>query len=180
MICRIRFLPNDVEVSVPSGTLLLHAAKIAGVYLDAPCGGNGTCGKCEVSLSIEGTTSRVLACQTRVVQDCTVTLSNAGQLNTLHEGKQRSVAFLPCTSVGEPVDGACIAAFDLGTTSIVCYLLDGRTGEELVSCGMQNPQAAYGADVIARANYALTSGEPDALRDCAIAALNDLILRVTK
>ncbi len=180
MLCRIRFLPNNVEVSVPSGTLLLHAAKTAGVYLDAPCGGNGTCGKCQVSLSIDGASSRVLACQTRVDQDCTVTLPNAGQLSTLREGSQRTVAFEPFELDEEPVDDACFAAFDLGTTSIVCYLLDGQTGEELVSCGMQNPQAVFGADVIARANYVLTSGEPDALRDCAITALNDLILRATK
>jgi uncharacterized 2Fe-2S/4Fe-4S cluster protein (DUF4445 family) len=101
-------------------------------------------------------------------------------LDTLREGAQRVVEFAPCSSVGEAVDGACFAAFDLGTTSIVCYLLDGRTGEEIVSRGMQNPQSAYGADVISRANYVLTSNEPDALCDCVIAAFQTLIEQTTK
>lgn len=179
MDCRVLFLPNQVEICVPIGTLLLDAAKSAGVYIDAPCGGNGTCGKCSVLLDQNGNVTRVLACRTPVLQDCTVTLPQAAQLNTLRSGAERAVEFAPYSNSQESVDGACFAAFDLGTTSIVCYLLDGTTGEQIASCGMQNPQSAYGADVITRGNYVLTSGEPNALRDSAILALNSLIERTT-
>ena len=180
MLCRVLFLPNQVEIRVPVGTSILDAAKQAGVLIDAPCGGNGTCGKCNVLLDQDGVETRVLACKKRITQDCTITLPKTAQLDTLREGAQRVVEFVPCSSVGEAVDGACFAAFDLGTTSIVCYLLDGRTGEEIVSRGMQNPQSAYGADVISRANYVLTSNEPDALCDCVIAAFQTLIEQTTK
>lgn len=180
MLCRVLFLPNQTEVYVPVGTSIWNAAKQAGVLIDAPCGGNGTCGKCNVLLNQNGVESRVLACKTSITQDCTVTLPQTALLDTLREGAQRVVEFAPCSSVGEAVDGACFVAFDLGTTSIVCYLLDGKTGEEIVSRGMQNPQSAYGADVISRANYVLTSGEPDALRDCVIAAFQTLIEQTTK
>ncbi len=180
MHCQIRFLPSETKIRVPVGTSILDAAKQAGVFIDAPCGGNGTCGKCNVLLDQNGDITRVSACKTIVTQDCTVTLPQAAQLDTLREGAQRLVEFAPCSSVGETADGDCFAAFDLGTTSIVCYLLDGKTGEEIVSRGMQNPQSAFGADVISRANYVLSSGEPDALRNCAIAAFNTLIEQTTK
>ncbi len=51
------------------------------------------------------------------------------------------------------------ASIDLGTTTIVGYLLDGRTGETLAVESRMNPQMQYGGDVIQRANYALEHGE---------------------
>jgi len=180
MSCRVRFLPNEIEIRVPEGTLLSNAAKSAGAFIDSPCDGNGTCGKCTVLLECNGKQSRVLACQTIVEQDCTVTLTNQNELRTLHDGAERTVPFAPYSDNAPQIFGSCFAAFDLGTTSIVCYLLDGTTGDQLASVGMQNPQSAYGADVITRANHVLTSSEPTALRDCVILSLNELILRTTE
>ena len=180
MPCHVLFLPNEIEINVPYGTLLLDAARTAGLYIDAPCGGNGTCGKCKVTLTQGGNSTNVLACQACVTADCSVTLSQADRLDTLRIGVERAVDFAPCSGMEETVDGACFAAFDLGTTSIVCYLLDGETGAQIASIGMQNPQSAYGADVITRGNYVLTSEEPTALRDSTILALNTLIERATQ
>lgn len=66
------------------------------------------------------------------------------------------------------------AAFDIGTTSVVCYLLDLRTGKELAHASMLNPQSQYGADVIARSEYAIANGV-SALSDVIRSALNDLL-----
>jgi uncharacterized 2Fe-2S/4Fe-4S cluster protein (DUF4445 family) len=159
--------------------LLSSAAKLAGVFIDAPCGGNGTCGKCSVLLRQGEETKRVLACRTRIEADCTVTLSEKYGLQALSEGTQRVVPFAPYPALKtEP--GNCFAAFDLGTTTIVCYLLDAETGEQIAARGMQNPQSAYGADVIARANHVLAGDDPKALQTCAITALNELIEATTK
>ena len=49
----VTILPENIIVHVPSGTNLLMAAKKAGVYIESPCGGNGTCGKCAVKV-VEG------------------------------------------------------------------------------------------------------------------------------
>ena len=179
MSCRILFLPDRIECSVPSGTLLSDAAKTAGVFIDSPCGGNGTCGKCSVILEQKGSQTRMLACQAIVEQDCTVILNDSSELRTLHDGTEREVPFAPYCKVVSG-SGSCFAAFDLGTTSIVCYLMDGGTGTQLAAAGMRNPQAAYGADVIARANHVLTGDDPAALRESAVQALNDLIERTTK
>ena len=175
MSCRVRFLPSDVEINVPSGTLLLSAARTAGVFIDSPCGGNGTCGKCAVLLTQGDKQEHVLACQTAIDRDCTVLLEHASSLSTLQSGTERNIPFVPYQPEHTAVVGACFAAVDLGTTSIVCYLLDGSTGEQIASVGMQNPQSAFGADVIARANYVLTGDDPHALRTIVIRALNELI-----
>ena len=175
MSCRVVFQPSQIEIHVPNGTLLSDAAKSAGVFIDSPCGGNGTCGKCAVLLESDGVEQRVLACQMRVEQDCTVTLEGSGVLNTLHDGAERTVPFVPYPNAPLIV-GSCFAAFDLGTTSIVCYLLDGTTGEQLASAGMHNPQSAYGADVITRANHVL-NGDDNALQTTVVVALNELIAR---
>ena len=178
MIYRVVFQPNRKEVSVPCGTLLSDAAKKANVFIDSPCGGNGTCGKCSVVLEQNGTQTSVLACQTKIEQDCTVILGDVNELHALHDGAERKVSYAPYNK-DSFTQGSCLAAFDLGTTSIVCYLLDGATGEQLASIGMQNPQSAYGADVITRANYVMTSDQPAALQDCVVSALNELMLRTT-
>ena len=49
----VTILPENIVVQVESGTNLLMAARQAGVDLESPCGGNGTCGKCAVKV-IEG------------------------------------------------------------------------------------------------------------------------------
>jgi Uncharacterized metal-binding protein len=46
----ITFQPSGKTIEVPRGTDLLEAARQAGVEMDAPCGGKGTCGKCLVSI----------------------------------------------------------------------------------------------------------------------------------
>lgn len=177
MTHRIVFLPEHAELIVPHGTLVSEAAKQAGFFLDAPCGGNGTCKKCAVCLERNGEKKHVLACQTRIETDCTVSRISDTTLRSLNEGRERKASFSPYPSIDRSRKNASFAAFDLGTTTIVCYLLDARTGEQISACGMQNPQATYGADVIARANYAIESGAPFALQNCAVRALNNLLAR---
>lgn len=65
-------------------------------------------------------------------------------------------------------------AFDLGTTSIVGWLLDMQSGKTLAVSSMLNPQAQFGADVIERANYALEHGTAP-LTDVVREALNTIV-----
>lgn len=70
----VTFLPDEVRASIPEGTTLLQAAVEAGMNLEGPCGGKGTCGKCKVYLIEEEAEKSVLACKTIVQQDMTVKL----------------------------------------------------------------------------------------------------------
>jgi uncharacterized 2Fe-2S/4Fe-4S cluster protein (DUF4445 family) len=78
----VRFMPDNRAVEVPEGTLLHHAAAVAGLELKSVCGGEGTCGRCAVrvlsgrpSAAGGNLTARqreqglVLACRTAVAGD---------------------------------------------------------------------------------------------------------------
>lgn len=67
-------------------------------------------------------------------------------------------------------------AFDIGTTTIVGYLLDLYSGKELSVVSTLNPQTTFGADVISRLTFA--SHEENGLiklQDVVIEAINKLI-----
>ena len=54
LTCLARFLPSRRSVRVPAGTLLLEAARLAGLPLTNGCGGWGTCGLCGVRIITGG------------------------------------------------------------------------------------------------------------------------------
>ena len=77
---------SPVEIECNAGDNLLELARRANVAIDAPCSGNGSCGKCRVKL-IEGEVESIpsrhitdeeynagwrLSCNCKVVSDCTV------------------------------------------------------------------------------------------------------------
>ena len=77
---------SPVTIECNAGDNLLELARRANVAIDAPCSGNGSCGKCRVKL-IEGELNTIksrhisdeefeagwrLSCNSRVVSDCTV------------------------------------------------------------------------------------------------------------
>ena len=72
-----------------------------------------------------------------------------------------------------------VLAYDIGTTTVVSYLLDAATGRQLSVSSMLNPQAAYGADVISRCEYD-TSHEKKELTLLIRSALNSLMLSNAK
>lgn len=156
---------NNNKLSAAAGTNLLDVLKENGIYPDAPCGGNGTCGKC--TLLVNGT--QVLACRTVVDRDMTVVLPKS-EIRIL----QKSF----CAEQGvDPLQEGPLLAFDIGTTSVVCVLLDGKTGRELAQSSMLNPQVAYGADVITRIQQAV-HGKLALLTQLIRHAMTDLIQTV--
>ncbi|MCX6027689.1 MAG: ASKHA domain-containing protein, partial [Chloroflexi bacterium] len=44
----VHFQPGDIAVTVPGGSTLSAAARLAGFDLNQPCGGQGRCGRCAV------------------------------------------------------------------------------------------------------------------------------------
>lgn len=82
----VTFMPEKITVSVMRGTNLLIAAKKAGIAIESPCGGHGTCGKCAVKI-LNGACDMhddshlsqemknagyMLACQIKVRNDMTI------------------------------------------------------------------------------------------------------------
>ena len=58
-------------------------------------------------------------------------------------------------------------AFDLGTTTLVGYLIDMEAGEVIKSVSCPNPQIKYGLDVLSRVSFAMSSSaNKDILHSC--------------
>mgnify|MGYP003295529996 CR=1 FL=1 len=163
----ITFLPAGQTISVTEGTNLLDAARSAGLTPNAPCGGKGTCGKCKVRLLHLPDAPEALACQTPVTGPMTVRfLSDEGKSQVISTKSDLSLGAFPADSD----EGYCVA-FDIGTTTVVGYLLDAN-GRELGSIGRLNPQMTYGADVISRIEHALQDGSGE-LAACIRDAMED-------
>ncbi len=104
--CTVLFQPSGLRVEVSEGKTLLDAARQAGLYLSSICGGDGYCGKCRVTVNdgqCEGKPTTlltqddirqgvVLACQTTVLSDMTITIpkSHALQANQILMGGDTS------------------------------------------------------------------------------------------
>lgn len=77
--------------------------------------------------------------------------------------------------VAAPASASMGLGIDLGTTNVAAFLIDLRSGRRLASLAIENPQVAWGADVISRVNHAAARpGGGDELREAAIAALDSL------
>ncbi|MDR3315154.1 MAG: ASKHA domain-containing protein [Coriobacteriales bacterium] len=97
----ITFIPDGLNSTIPVGATLLEAARSAGIVIESPCDGVGTCGKCKVRVlagaeTLETSDDRhklseeeraegfVLACSSTVFGDMTVEVeSTEGHNKTL-------------------------------------------------------------------------------------------------
>lgn len=148
-------------------TTLLEVFQELGItQVHAPCGGNGTCRKCLVK--VEGT-GDVLACQT---------LCEDGMCITIPEEQKSSIAERGNCYL-YPTDGAegLVAACDIGTTTVVCHLLDGATGERLGTVSAPNAQRSFGADVISRIQASMEYGL-NRLRDAIVSQINMMLIQL--
>lgn len=140
---------------------LLQLLRRNGLSPDAPCGGLGTCGKCTVFINDEPHK----ACSYHVTAPISVRIPHKAELHTLTV----------------PVGNSChashtVAAVDIGTTGLVCSLLNGKSGERLAVKSTGNPQRVFGADVITRIRAAL-SGHGNELTDLIRKEVNRLLLQ---
>ena len=176
------------EVEAPVGTTLLEAVQAAGLGLDAECGGRGTCGGCRVRF-LEGAPPPApedhlllepaamkdgwrLACQVVVKSDCRILIPEvapAGAIRILTD------AAVPAETADErPRLTGYGAAVDIGTTTVVCYLVDLARARQLDVASFANPQKAFGADVISRIVHAHQgAGQLAETRDCLVAAIEE-------
>lgn len=161
-------IENDGRTfSVPAGTVLLDVLQTHDLHPDAPCGGVGKCKKCTVTVNGQ----QVLSCQTVVDQNMTVALPK----------EQKAEILTDSLSVAVTPDGTCeyALAFDLGTTTVVAYLLDGHSGALAAQASCMNPQSQFGADVISRIQYAMDGGA-EALSSTIRSALVKLTREVSE
>lgn len=197
----ITFEPTGRSVSVLPGTLVIEAVGRCGLTIDAPCGGEGTCGKCRIRFISHApdaidTEIRLfsdeeiaagwrLGCQAAVTRDCVIAIPETSLFNGRLQILTQSVAIAESAN-DEPhdtlpleiVSGArnFAVAFDVGTTTLVGELLELPSGTELAIAAGINPQVIFGDDVVSRIGKACSSpADAQELRDMVVEALNKLI-----
>ena len=155
-VIRIRIQAGGKEfyIEAEPGRNLLELLREAGIYVDAPCGGRGTCGRCTVWVDGEKTA----ACRVRVNSGCTVTVPAERQIEApVRPGELGQCA----SSYAKDVPGQRAASYsgeepqlgiavDIGTTTLAAALVSLETGELLAAETGVNRQRSWGADVISR------------------------------
>ncbi|MFR3767683.1 MAG: ASKHA domain-containing protein [Blautia sp.] len=167
---QITFVDEQISFSVETGKTVLQAQIDAGLTPDAFCGGTGKCGKCKVV--IDG--KEVLACQTVIDRDMTIYTGHkkTEQVQILTGGSGEKLLFQPGELPGK-LEDPLLGAVDVGSTSVVVYLMDGKTGELLGTRSALNPQRQFGADVVNRCSYAMENGS-DSMSSCIRNTVNTL------
>lgn len=165
-------LENQKEMTFmceAEGKSLLSILRAHGIYVDAPCGGLGMCGRCRVRYKKEAPAATEkerkiltaeelaagirLACAVVPEQDCQIELAGRerDEIWVLTAGDEKQ----PVDLEEKQQDEACYGiAIDIGTTTLALALIDLLSGEEKVVVTGTNHQRAYGADVILRISAA--------------------------
>ncbi len=167
---KITFKPSGITVDAQDGETIHEAAARGGVRIARPCGGSGVCGKCRVKVrSCVGppteTERRVLdkdALDEGIRLACMARISGEGEIVVLDELDHKGSKILSEISEEqlswEPDSKGCGAAFDIGTTTVVAYLLDLDRHRLIDNISFLNPQITYGDDVISRISYSSSEG----------------------
>ena len=147
---------GPVSVAAEAGQTILDVVQArAGLPIHAPCGGQGTCRKCTVYLSTPEGEQAVLACRTPAEDGMTVRLPSAAPLSVQLSGSADEDGYTP-----DPGLTGYGIACDIGTTTVVCHLMELSTGKVLATVGEGNAQRPYGGDVIARIKAAMEGRLP--------------------
>ena len=154
------------KAQITDGESFLSALRNADYSgINAPCGGNGTCGQCRIRVTGkvkspgEGCRSledeEILACRYTAASDCEVLIPEISRMEVVTGGAGDI----------KPEGTGLGAAVDIGTTTVAAFLYDMQTGHQLAVVSGRNAQRAYGADVISRIQFSDTEGGLDKLRN---------------
>ena len=167
---RIKTRDGVEERQAEAGARLDDLILSAGIVLDRPCGGRGTCGKCRVQAS--GGLTPPTAAEKKLLADglragwrlaCQARLAGDAQVEVGAEVIFFDKTFFTAGVEREP--GPLGLAVDLGTTTVAALAAGFESGRVYSGNAVLNRQAAHGAEVMSRLLYAERA--PDELRRLA-------------
>ena len=189
------YLISCTRVKPMEGETLGELMRRSGSEVAEPCGGNGTCGKCRVKirgvvtdcsererllLSDEEIEAGIrLACITPAKRGIVVSRADVEpQHMRILSGEECAAA----DNDGSKDEKVLFSiAVDIGTTTIVAYLVNKSCGAVIAVSSAMNPQVTFGADVISRIGYASEREDGLAvLQSRAVDAVNRLIFNLQR
>lgn len=168
----------NTDSKITGNPTILEYCRSHGVTgIEAPCGGKGTCGKCKVTVT-KPYYKEVLACQTKICDGMEIivgggTITGVGtDMNEAKVSASDEMVVLvdrksdmqenPVSVYGNhSLNAGTLAACDIGTTTVVCYLIDKETGQIIAVRSGANPQRSFGADVLSRIDAAARADDND-------------------
>jgi uncharacterized 2Fe-2S/4Fe-4S cluster protein (DUF4445 family) len=170
---------REIMHEVSGGKRLLDFLREQHYEIYAPCGGNGTCGKCKVMVKNSG---YITSCLHYVKEDMEIILPAPVEASILASQYEFSKVLQLAPGDAERLSSYPFGiAMDVGTTTIVFYLVQLVTGSILETQTVMNPQGKYGADVISRIDYCiLNKGGLQVLQQEVIDAINSTITHFTE
>ena len=168
----------NTDSKTAGNTTILEYCRSHGIAgIETPCGGKGTCGKCKVTVT-KPYYKEVLACQTKICDGMEIIVGGGtitGVGTDMNEAKvsasddmvvlvdrKADVQENPVSVYGNHSSNAgTLAACDIGTTTVVCYLIDKETGQIIAVRSGANPQRSFGADVLSRIDAAARADDND-------------------
>ena len=174
---RITINLNTDSKTTDKTTILEYCRSHGIAGIETPCGGKGTCGKCKVTVT-KPYYKDVLACQTKICDGMEIivgggTITGVGtDMNEAKVSASDNMVVLvdrksdmqenPVSVYGNHSSNAgTLAACDIGTTTVVCYLIDKETGQIIAVRSGANPQRSFGADVLSRIDAAARADDND-------------------
>jgi uncharacterized 2Fe-2S/4Fe-4S cluster protein (DUF4445 family) len=172
---RVTFRPDDRAIVLDEPLELALAAARCDIWLEHPCGGTGSCGRCRVRVragDIPPTADDRLVLSADELAGgwrlgCRLLLAGPCEIEVpAQERAARPKSFGPERLPEAPVESQVPAslrapggvplgvAVDLGTTTLAAALVDLRDGRVLHTASCLNPQARHGADVLSRIHFA--------------------------
>lgn len=183
--CRVtvNYGADQRDLAVAPGASLGEAIIAAGLSVEQPCAGRGTCLKCKVlaegsltpldeheraGLSFaERAAHYRLACRARVTGDAAVTLAPI----VVYSNKM----FRACND-HKRKDVPLGLAIDLGSTTVAAFVVTLDQGKVCAGAAALNQQTAFGADVISRLDTALQG--PELAERVSVLALSSIVQAV--
>ncbi|MBR3438250.1 MAG: 2Fe-2S iron-sulfur cluster binding domain-containing protein, partial [Clostridia bacterium] len=162
-MCEIKICDQNriKTVLAESGTRLSDILAGNGFFIDMPCGGSGTCGKCAVTVNGK----EEPACRYVINKDITVVLP-----------ENRDIVSDDGNSETTPNGKMCFA-LDIGTTTLALALVSLNSGKAVRVMTCVNSQRMSGADVMSRIEYCRKNGV-EKLHKAVIRDINGLIERL--
>lgn len=133
-----------------------------GFYVNSPCGGNGTCGKCTVKVNGED----VKSCDYVIGSDISVAIREREEIV--------SNSGLPKSTDDLENNDECVLCLDIGTSTLALARIYATDGKIIKAITKTNPQRVFGADVISRIDYCRKNSVKP-LKDILISCINEML-----
>lgn len=130
-----------------------------GYFVPHPCGGKGSCKKCEVIVNGE----KVLSCEYVISGNATVILPKREEISTVTGGKESN----------RLTKNVCFC-LDVGTTTLALALVSLDEKCIIRTVTAPNPQRAFGADVISRIDYCTRHGAEE-LQEALLQRIREMV-----